>query len=183
MARALYSIPGNLIGQRVDVRADAMLVRVFCRGALVKVHPRTAPGGRSTDPADLPSERTTYAMRDLDALARMAAKAGPAVGAYASAVLDHPLPWTKMRQVYALLGLVKRWGPERVDSACARALEAEAVSVGLIGRMLEKETESAPPATPAPVTESSGKARFSREDEHFATARPARDSDATGGAA
>ncbi len=113
----------------------------------------------------------------------MAAKAGPAVGAYAGAVLDHPLPWTKMRQVYALLGLVKRWGPERVDSACARALEAEAVSVGLIGRMLEKGTESAPPATPAPVPESAGKARFSREDEHFATARPARDSDTTGGAA
>lgn len=42
-----------------------------------------------------------------------------------------------MRQVYALLGLVKRWGPARVDAACARALEAEAVSVSLIGRMLE----------------------------------------------
>ncbi|MGH9267758.1 MAG: Mu transposase domain-containing protein [Acidimicrobiales bacterium] len=184
VARALYSIPGNLIGQRVDVRADAALVRVFCRGALVKVHPRTAPGGRSTDPADLPAERTTYAMRDLDALARMAAKAGPNVGAYASAVLDHPLPWTKMRQVYALLGLVKRWGPERVDAACARALEAEAVSVGLIGRMLEKGTESAPAATPAPVPEPAGKARFSREDEHFATTRrQAAAGDATGGAA
>jgi hypothetical protein len=184
VARALYSIPGNLIGQRVDVRADRALVRVFCRGALVKVHPRTAPGGRVTDPADLPAERTTYAMRDLDALARMAAKAGPNVGAYAVAVLDHPLPWTKMRQVYALLGLVKRWGPERVDAACARALEAEAVSVGLIGRMLEKGTESAPSAAPAPVPEPAGKARFSRDDEHFATTRPhAAAGDATGGAA
>jgi len=183
VAKALYSIPGNLIGQRVDARADRALVRVFCRGALVKVHPRVAPGGRVTDPADLPSERTTYAMRDLDALARMAAKAGPAVGAYAVAVLDHPLPWTKMRQVYALLGLVKRWGPERVDAACARALEAEAVSVGLIGRMLEKGTESAPAEAPAPAPEPAAKARFSREDGHFATARPAPDSDATGGAA
>ena len=27
-----------------------------------------------------------------------------------SALLDIPLPWTKMRQVYALLGLVKKWG-------------------------------------------------------------------------
>ena len=47
-----------------------------------------------------------------------------------------------MRQVYALLGLVKRWGAERVDAACARALEAEAVSVALIGRMLERATEN-----------------------------------------
>jgi hypothetical protein len=124
-------------------------------------------------------------MRDLDHLASMAAKAGPAVGAYATAVLDHPLPWTKMRQVYALLGLVKRWGAERVDAACARALEAEAVSVGLIGRMLERGTESAPAEAPAPAAEPAAKARFSREAEHFATAPPARDSDtdATGGAA
>lgn len=57
-----------------------------------------------TDPEDLPSERTAYAMRDLDALRRLAAGHGPAVGAFTSALLEHPLPWTKMRQVYALLG-------------------------------------------------------------------------------
>jgi hypothetical protein len=79
-------------------------VRVFSRGQLIKVHPRQQPGGRSTDPADLPSERTIYALRDLDALQRLAAGHGPAIGAYAAALLDIPLPWTKMRQVYALLG-------------------------------------------------------------------------------
>jgi hypothetical protein len=50
-------------------------------------------------------------MRDLDHLRRLAGAQGPAIGAYADAVLDTPLPWTKMRQAYALLGLVKRWGP------------------------------------------------------------------------
>ena len=87
------------------------LVRVFHRGRLVKIHPRQAPGGRITDADDLPAEKTAYAMRDLDHLRRLAAGHGPAIGAYADAVLDTPLPWTKMRQVYALLGLVKRWGP------------------------------------------------------------------------
>ena len=115
----------------------------------------------------------------------MAAKAGPAVGAYACAVLDHPLPWTKMRQVYALLGLVKRWGAERVDAACARALEAEAINVGLIGRMLERGTEGTAADAPAPAAGPAAKARFTREAEHFVTARPARtsDDDAAGGAA
>lgn len=83
VAQALYSIPGNLIGTRVDVRADRSLVRVFSRGQLIKVHPRQAPGGRSTDPADLPSDKTIYAMRDLDKLARLAGH-GPAIGAYAT---------------------------------------------------------------------------------------------------
>ncbi|MST32894.1 IS21 family transposase, partial [Acidimicrobiaceae bacterium USS-CC1] len=127
VARALYSIPGNLIGAPVEVRADSQLVRVFHRGALIKVHPRQAPGRRVTDPADLPAERTVYAMRDLDHLRRLAAAEGPAIGAYASALLDTPLPWTKMRQVYALLGLVKRWGAPTVEAACARALDAEAI--------------------------------------------------------
>jgi transposase len=72
VAKALYSIPGNLIGQQVQVRADTSLVKAFWRGQLVKVHPRQPPGGRSTDPDDLPSERTAYALRDLDHLKRLA---------------------------------------------------------------------------------------------------------------
>jgi hypothetical protein len=168
VAKALYSVPGNLIGDQVEVRADRSLVRVFSRGQLVKVHPRQAPGGRSTDPEDLPSHKTAYAMRDLDKLQRMAASYGPAVGTYAAAVLDTPLPWTKMRQVYALLGLVKKWGPERVNTACERALEAEAVSVSLIGRMLERGTETGPGV---PIQQSLPGTvitpRFARDDNHF----------------
>jgi len=73
IGRALYSVPGNLIGTHGQVRADSQLVRIFSRGQLVKVHPRTAVGTRSPDPADLHTERTAYAMRDLDQLQRIAA--------------------------------------------------------------------------------------------------------------
>ena len=119
VARALYSVPGNLIGQRVEARADRALVRVYSRGTLVKTHPRQAPGGRSTDPADFPAEKTIYAIRDLDRLQGLAASHGPAIGAYAKVILDDPLPWRKMRQVYALLGLVKKWGAEQ-SRGCVR---------------------------------------------------------------
>jgi hypothetical protein len=169
VAKALYSIPGDLIGRRVEVRADRQLVRVFHRCHLVKVHPRQGPGGRSTDPADLPSHTSVYALRDLDRLRRMAAGHGPAVGAYATALLDIPLPWTKMRQVYALLGLVKKWGPERVEAACATALEAEAINVGLIGRMLERGTEHTTTQPPLPGTVVVT-GRFARDPQHFAVA-------------
>ena len=50
VAKALYSIPGDLIGTTLDVRADRALVKVFARGQLVKVHPRMAPGPRVLDP-------------------------------------------------------------------------------------------------------------------------------------
>jgi hypothetical protein len=73
-----------------------------------------------------------------------------------------------MRQVYALLGLVKKWGAARVDAACASALDHEAINVGLIGRMLERGTEHTPtsqPTLPGVVVP----ARFARDRDHFAT--------------
>lgn len=171
VAKSLYSVPGNLIGSRVEVRADRKLVKVFSRGQLVKVHPRAKPGGRITDPADLPAERTTYALRDIEHLKRLAAGHGPAIGTYAAALLDGPLPWTKMRQAYALLGLVKKWGPERVEAACTRALEVEAVNVGLIGRMLARATE-ADTNTDTPATSVVVAGRFARDPGQFAVTRP-----------
>ena len=166
IAKALYSIPGNLLGARVQVRADRKLVRVFHRSQLIKVHLRQQPGHRSTDPADLPSEQTTYALRDIAHRQRLAAGHGEAIGDYATAVLDTPLPWTKMRQVYALLGLVKKWGPDKVEAACRRALDAEAISVTLIGRMLDRATENTEqePAPAPPAT-----TRFARDPDEFTT--------------
>lgn len=169
VARALYSVPGRLIGARVEVRADRALVRIFHRGSLVKVHPRQAPGRRSTDPEDLPTEKTIYAMRDLARLQAMAASHGEAIGAYAAALLDTPLPWTRMRSVYALLGLVKKWGADRVDAACASAIEHEVINVSLIGRMLDRGSEgiTVQPALPGTVIS----ARFARDPGHFAVER------------
>ena len=72
----------------------------------------------------------------------MAAEHGPAIGAYATALLDIPLPWTKMRQVYALLGPGQEVGrrPASTPRAPARS-NTRPVNVGLIGRMLERGTE------------------------------------------
>lgn len=141
VARSLYSVPYTLVGKYLRARADAKTVKFYLDGQLVKAHPRVAPGRRSTDAADFPPGKEVYGMRDLEALRRKVASAGPAVGEYAAALLGHPLPWTKMRQVYRLVGLVKKWGPERVEAACAKALEAEALDVGLVSRMLERARE------------------------------------------
>jgi hypothetical protein len=71
-----------------------------------------------------------------------------------------------MRQVYALLGLVKTWGPDKVEAACRRALDAEAINVALIGRMLERATETTEP-TPAPAPPTTS--RFARDPGEFTT--------------
>lgn len=142
VGRALYSVPHHLIGEHVHVRGDRHLVKVFHRGRLIKVHPRKPPGGRSTDPQDFPDEKRAYAFRDLEYLKRVAAGYGAGVGAYAEQLLNSPLPWTRMRQVYRLLGLVRRYGPERVEQACQRALDLDVIDVTRINRMLERALEA-----------------------------------------
>ena len=161
-----------------DVRADAKLVRISRRGQVVKVHPRMPAGRRWTDPEDLPSDKTAYAMRDVDRLLATAAGHGAAVGGFAAALLDVALPWTRMRSVYRLLGLVRTWGPDRVDDACRRALDAEAVDIGLIGRMLERATEADQPQDPPAGSTPAG--RFARDPDEFTVDRPDRPQRDTG---
>lgn len=165
VGKALYSIPGELIGQRLSARADSRLVRFYHRGQLIKTHPRTPPGGRSTHPGDLPEGTSDYALRDVESLKRKAAAAGPSVGVYATRILDVPLPWASMRAVYRLLGLTRTYGPAAVDAACARALEFDVVDVKKIAGMLEQALEKQPALTAAKVV--GGPARFARDNTEY----------------
>ncbi len=56
-----------------------------------------------------------------------------------------------MRRVYALLGLVKRRGAERVETVCATALEAGMLEIHRLQRMLDLAHATAPPAGTARV--------------------------------
>lgn len=165
IGRALYSVPGDYIGQQLDARADAELVKLYFCGQLVKIHPAQPPGGRWTDPNDLPAERVGYAMRDLDRLKATAAQHGENIGINAARLLDDPLPWTRMRAVYRLLGLVRRYGAALVDTACSTALVMDVVSVAKIDSMLVKALESADAELPAAAGHPAG--RFGRDPGEY----------------
>ena len=146
VAKGLYSLPTHYVGKVLHARADRSTVRFYDAARLVKTHARVAPGGRSIDPSDYPTEKTAYALRDIEYLARRAEADGAAIGEFARALLAGPLPWTKMRQVYALRGLVKRFGAGRVEEACRIALAAEMTSVHRLRRMIEQGISGSPPA-------------------------------------
>ena len=170
VGKALYSVPKAYIGAHLDVRADSALVKLFHHGQLIKVHPRQRPGGRWTDPEDLPAAKVGYAMRDLDRLIAAARRHGPDVGIYAERLLDDPLPWTRMRAVYRLLGLARRYGDTAVDTACGKALQVDVISVTKIASMLVNGTGGAPPPQPRPTAPAA--ARFARDPDEYATGRP-----------
>ncbi len=170
IAKALYSVPGDLIGTQVDVTATRVLVKIFVGGRLVKVHPRQKPGARSTDPADLPSEATDYAMRDIDSQRRQAHRRGDHIGGFVDLVLEGPLPWTRMRHVYKLFRTADRYGDHVVDQACERAVDAGCSNVTIVVGMVERALETqAAQADPIPDNVITG--RFARNPEHFAAGK------------
>ena len=165
VAKALYSIPHPYVGQWLSARADTQIVRFYARGLLIKTHPRQAPGGQAIDAGDYPVERSVYAMRNVDALRRQADAAGAVIGRYAAALLDSPLPWTRMRRVYALLGLVRRYGAARVTEVCTVALAVDMLEVHRLKRMLEQGVVAPPAPPPARVMP---RARYLRPATQYA---------------
>jgi transposase len=165
VARALYSLPRPFVGRRLVARADSATVRFFQALLLVKTHPRVPPGHRSTDPSDFPAEKSAYARRDVAFLESQAARHGETIGRYAHALLDVPLPWTRMRRVYALLGLVKRHGAPRVEAVCATALPVGMLDIHRLKRMLEL---SAPATTPSVAPRVIPLARYLRPAQQYA---------------
>jgi len=137
VAKALYSLPRQFQGLRLRARADSQTVRFYRGLRVVKIHPRVAAGQRSTDPADFPSEKAAYAARDVAFFARNAAEHGEEVGRFAQKLLEGPLPWTRMRQAYALLGLARRYGSTRTNEACRVALEVDMIDIYRLKKLLE----------------------------------------------
>jgi hypothetical protein len=168
VARALYSLPRRWVGQRLRARADSQTVRFYHGMLLVKVHPRQPPGARSTDPSDFPAHQRAYALRDTAFLREQAEQIGPAVGQMAAALLDAPLPWTRMRRVYALLGLGQKFGAARLNDACTTALALGMLDVRRLGRMLALAVP-APEELPARVIPL---ARYLRPASQYAVPRP-----------
>lgn len=145
VARALYSLPTQYVGKTLRARASATLVHFYFANQLVKTHPRQLPGGRSTDANDFPPEKSATARRDVAFFVRQAAEYGEDVRRFAEAVLGGPLPWTRMRQVHALLALARRYGAERVSGVCAQAIAAQMLDVRRLDRMLKLALPPPPP--------------------------------------
>jgi transposase len=169
---ALYSVPYDRgpIGSRLEVRADRDLVRIYNRrGELVKTHPRQPKGGRHTDPADYPPERTPYALRDADYVVREAAHLGQCIGLFAEHLLSGDYPWSKLRQGQKLIRLGGRYGAARLNAACERALAVDLIDVTRVERMLKDalEQEPLPIDTPPARSVVLPSARYAREGSSF----------------
>lgn len=169
IARALYSVPTVYRNKEVRVRADKTTVKIYFGTDLIKVHPRQAPGGRSTDTNDYPDGKAAYALRSVDTIIAKAKTKGEHVGIYAERLLNGPLPWTRMRQAYALVRLCEKYGDGRVEAVCQSALAFDVVDVNRITRMLKNATKPVAPLSGEPRVIQLVLPRFARPEQHFET--------------
>ena len=70
-----------------------------------------------------------------------------------------------MRRVYALLGLLRRYGDDRVNTACQTALAVDMLDVRRLRKMLEI---ASPPPAPLPSPKIVPLARYLRPASQFA---------------
>jgi transposase len=146
--KALYSLPTHYVGRQLWVRADSKVVRAYCRGELVRTYARLEPGGRCTDYEDYPKELAPYAMRDPARMIREAYEVGQHVGGFMAQLLGGTFPWAHLRQAQKLLRLVNKYGGDRVDGACRRALSFDLIHVGRVQNIIRQSLErEAGPAT------------------------------------
>lgn len=140
--KALYSVPHAYLRKRVDVRGDRGLVRIYFQGELIKTHPTQPPGGRDTDHGDYPQEKTTYTMRDPNRIISEGLRKGSEIGRFLEQLLAGTFPWAKLRQAQKLMRMVQKYGAERVNAACRRALSFEIINVHRVERILNKALEA-----------------------------------------
>jgi hypothetical protein len=143
--KALYSLPLELRRRRLVARADSQTVRFYDGGRLVKTHARRPPGKKAIDPADFPAESLACAQRDSAYFVRQAREQGDHVGRFAEALLAGPAPWTRMRQLFKLLSLARKYGA-RLDASCKTALDADMVDVHRLAAMVRLDARLEPPS-------------------------------------
>ncbi|WP_162268297.1 transposase, partial [Bradyrhizobium manausense] len=123
LAKHYYSVPHNLVHEEVEARITLKTVEIFLRGKRVASHLRSTLPHRPTTIAEhMPSSHRRYRDWTPERIRSEAAKVGPDAETLIEVILrSRPHPEQGFRSAIGILGLVKRYGEERVDAACARA--------------------------------------------------------------
>jgi len=150
VAGALYSVPFRFIGRRLDVRSTDKLVCVLDDGEIVKTHVRVERGRRATDWADYPEKKAAFFMRTPSWCRHRASECGPAVEALVGELLAEQA-LHRLRSAQGVLRLADDHGAERLNAACALALEVGDPSYRTVKGILaagREHVEAEPVAVP-----------------------------------
>jgi transposase len=144
--RHYYSVPHALVHERVELRFTAATIEVFWRSQRVAAHARSGERGRHTTQAShMPKAHQKHLAWTPSRLLHWAASLGPGTAALVEAILaDRPHPEQGYRSCLGILRLAKRYGPERLEAACARAVAVRARSYRHVDSILKRGLDRLP---------------------------------------
>ncbi|PYR20172.1 MAG: IS21 family transposase [Acidobacteria bacterium] len=165
---AFYSAPHRLIGQRLWVRAADTSVRMFHQHELVATHPRaTRRGERLTNPDHLPPAKVAGLLATPASCVQRAGEIGPATSEVVGRLLGER-PLDRLRTVLGILKLAHKFGPRRLEAACARAVQYDDLTYGTLKRILDRGLDqNAVSVTARPLTAATTLPLFARPVTDF----------------
>lgn len=141
-----YSVPYGLIKQRVSARFTRSSVEIFHKSRRVAVHARSNAKGHHTTLAEhRPPAHQKYLEWTPERIASWAGTIGPNCSAAARQIMaSRPLPEHGYRPCIGLIRLGRRYGNERVDRACGKALKLNIVGYRHIENLLKNGRDQIP---------------------------------------
>jgi len=151
--RHYYSVPYRYARAQVDVRFTATTVEVFQKGERIASHPRSHLKGRhTTQEVHLAPAHQEVAGWNAQRFLDWAAKVGPQTQAAIEQVFAARVhPQQGYRTALGILRLAKTHGENRLEAACQRALQLDAVTYRTIASLLKHGLERKAP-TPTQAT-------------------------------
>jgi len=151
-----YSVPYQLVSQQLDVRVSANTVEFFAKGKRVASHLRSLRRGvHTTQGEHMPRSHREYAQWTPERLVGWAQKTGPSVAGLIERVMSTRVhPQHGFRSCLGILRLGQKYGGERLEAACQRALKIESASYRSVRSILEggldQQVDSAVEPAPYP---------------------------------
>ena len=143
-----YSVSYTLLGAELDVRATRTTVEIYRGDERLTSHVRSHERGRhTTKPEHMPKSHQKYLEWTPSRIVSWAESIGPETAKLASAILvERRHPEQGYRSCLGILRLSKKYGAERLEAACARAIAAGARSYRHVESILKHGLDRLPPA-------------------------------------
>ena len=125
-----YSVPFQLLRERLDVRLTATVVEAFHKGERVAAHAKSYLRGKHTTLKEhMPPEHRSYAEWSPSRFIQWAGKTGASTAQLVEKVLaSRTYPEQGYRACLGIISLGRHYEPERVEAAAQRALQFNACS-------------------------------------------------------
>jgi transposase len=147
--RALYSVPFTLVGKSLWLKSTDTVVQLFHQHELIATHPRLRKAGDRHQVRDhQPPAAQAWLEHDPQWCLARAREIGPSCHALVLAMFNDTV-LVNLRGAQGIVRMREKFGDQRLDAACERALAFASPKYRTVKTILDKGLDSQPAAAAA----------------------------------